>query len=444
MLAHIRAWLRRHGWAAALIIVLALAAIWAVLWPLTDALARHDVTGYAAASRASHLQSAREAVRTQLLTLGAGVFAAGALFYTARNFTLSRQQLEQSRQQFTDQLELSRQQFTDQLAQSRQAAQDSAEAERRTLELTEQGQVTDRYTRAIEQLGSGMLDVRIGGIYALERIARDSARDQPTVIEVLSAFIREHSLEQWPPSEPDGEAPQRRTRPDVQAALTVIGRRDPECDVRKCDLRGAVLVRADVALARLAHADLTGATLTGAALNHADLTHACLADAVLSGARLNRVRLTGATLNHADLTGAVLDGAQLTGAVLTDADLTGADLTGADLTKASLVNANLSRARLKNSNLTRANLSRASLVDARLPGAHFKDSNLSRARLAGADLTGADLTGADLTGALWSADRSGPPGWTLEEGSARLRRAGSPAVRGDTSDVPAPVEQDTT
>jgi hypothetical protein len=33
--------------------------------------------------------------------------------------------------------------------------------------------VTDRYTKAIEQLGSDRLDVRIGGIYALERVARD-------------------------------------------------------------------------------------------------------------------------------------------------------------------------------------------------------------------------------------------------------------------------------
>jgi hypothetical protein len=51
--------------------------------------------------------------------------------------------------------------------------------------------VTDPYTKAIEQLGSGKLDVRIGAIYALERVARDSARDHQTVIEVLTAFIRE-------------------------------------------------------------------------------------------------------------------------------------------------------------------------------------------------------------------------------------------------------------
>lgn len=37
----------------------------------------------------------------------------------------------------------------------------------RAVELTEQGQVTDRYTKAIEQLGSDKLDVRIGSIYAV-------------------------------------------------------------------------------------------------------------------------------------------------------------------------------------------------------------------------------------------------------------------------------------
>ena len=99
----------------------------------------------------------------------------------------------------------------------------------RTHELTEQGQVTDRYTKAIEQLGSDKLDVRIGGIYALERVARDSARDHPTVMEVLTAFIREHSREQWPviATVQHGE---KMTRPDVQAAVTVVGRRDAKHD----------------------------------------------------------------------------------------------------------------------------------------------------------------------------------------------------------------------
>jgi hypothetical protein len=54
--------------------------------------------------------------------------------------------------------------------------------------------VTDRYTKAIEQFGSDKLDVRVGGTYALERIAHDSARDHPTVMEVCSlrSYVSAH------------------------------------------------------------------------------------------------------------------------------------------------------------------------------------------------------------------------------------------------------------
>jgi Pentapeptide repeats (8 copies) len=46
-----------------------------------------------------------------------------------------------------------------------------------TLEV-ERGQITERYTKAIDQLGSDKLDVRLGGIYALESIAHDSGEDR--------------------------------------------------------------------------------------------------------------------------------------------------------------------------------------------------------------------------------------------------------------------------
>jgi hypothetical protein len=75
--------------------------------------------------------------------------------------------------------------------------------------------VTDRYTKAIDQLRSDKLDERIGGIYALDRVARDSFTDHPTAMEVLAAFIGEHLQAQWSPHEPD----EGRTRPDVQATL---------------------------------------------------------------------------------------------------------------------------------------------------------------------------------------------------------------------------------
>ena len=139
---------RRTRWqiGAVAAVILAMAAAWVLFVPVAVWLAHHDVVS----AKPALLLTARDAARQQLLTAAAGLFAVGALGFTALNFTLSR----------------------------------------RTFELTEQGQVTERYTKAVEQLGSDKLDVRIGGIYALERIARDSARDHPTVMQVLTAFIR--------------------------------------------------------------------------------------------------------------------------------------------------------------------------------------------------------------------------------------------------------------
>jgi hypothetical protein len=86
-----------------------------------------------------------------------------------------------------------------------------------------EGQGVDRYAKAIEQLGSEMLDVRVGSIYALERTVQDSTRDHQAVVETLAVCIREHSRDRRRPSEVAGRDQERRPRPDVQAALTVSG-----------------------------------------------------------------------------------------------------------------------------------------------------------------------------------------------------------------------------
>jgi hypothetical protein len=161
-----------------------------------------------------------------------------------------------------------------------------------TLRVTEQGQITERYTKAIEQLGSDKLDVRLGGIYALQRIAIDSERDHPTVIEVLSAFVREHvdpitrlrnsrihtsmaavSGEQ---SETEWEQAVRFVKgeplaTDVRAALTVLGRLPWTLGVDRADLTKAYLADADLSEATLSGFRLKGAHLQSAVLPRADL-----------------------------------------------------------------------------------------------------------------------------------------------------------------------------
>ncbi len=94
----------------------------------------------------------------------------------------------------------------------------------RTLQVNQEGQITERFTRAIEQIGSQQLEVRLGGIYALERIARDSERDHWTIMEVLTAYVRKHAPEE---SSRGGSVPTEvpDPAPDIEAIMTIIRRR---------------------------------------------------------------------------------------------------------------------------------------------------------------------------------------------------------------------------
>lgn len=67
-----------------------------------------------------------------------------------------------------------------------------ATAAEQTVEVAKEGQITERFTRAVEQLGNReSIAIRLGGIYALERIAKDSSTDHWQVMEVLTAYVRE-------------------------------------------------------------------------------------------------------------------------------------------------------------------------------------------------------------------------------------------------------------
>src|SRR5215831_14490687 len=181
----------------------------------------------------------------------------------------------------------------------------------KNLTASKEGQVTERFYRAIEQLGAtelgstdneGLqkvepkpkLELRLGGIYALERIAHDSEKDHWPIMEILTAYVRENA--QWKVGEkPKTDFPADPLRTDIQAILTVICRRktryeksDQTLDLRETDLR---------------RARLRGARLQGARLEHM----------YLRAAHLERAILSNAHLSDTDLDGAHLDGAYLGG-----------------------------------------------------------------------------------------------------------------------------------
>jgi uncharacterized protein YjbI with pentapeptide repeats len=329
--------------------------------------------------------------------------------------------------------------------------------------LNRAGQITERFTRAIDQIGSDKLDIRLGGIYALERIARDSSDDHPQVIEVLNTYVREHAplssnaspardahersanvqveairaLERIAKGAQTGavpasaesttdaatsqaEAPPPTPPTDVQAAMSVLGRRsrgrsEAQLNVARTDLRGLVLRGDPVNLegANLEGANLEGAVLRTANLQGAELAHAWLPGAELDDAQLERavlfgVNLANASLRRAKFKGANLFAATLKGAALNDAHLEelddgrGADFEGAQLLEAHLEKSDLSEACLKNANLygahlEKCNLSEACLEGANLYGAHLEGADLSYAHLERAQLYGAHLEGAHLS-----------------------------------------------
>lgn len=191
-------------------------------------------------------------------------------------------------------------------------------AERQAVNA-EQGQITERFTRAIEQLGEagdGNLAIRLGGIYALERIMRDSDNDFATVQEVLTAFVREETTKRvYVADDPDRVLLRREPRTDIQAALTVLGRnttRNQETTAR-IGLQRAYLMGANLVGAHLERADLWGAKLTGAHLGSANLRDADLSGAHLADAKLGRACLEGALLIGASLEEAYLEGASFRG-----------------------------------------------------------------------------------------------------------------------------------
>jgi uncharacterized protein YjbI with pentapeptide repeats len=185
--------------------------------------------------------------------------------------------------------------------------------------------ISNQVAKGFELLGNkdNQLQQRLGGIYALEGVMNTSEQYHKPVLEALSTFVRDGTKTD------KGDGP---PTTDIQAALTVIGRRTAiETETALPDLKNAHIPRAD-----LRSADLRGAYLYNTDLRHADLRSAYLNRAYVIA------DLRGAYLDGADLRGATLHGD--VGGVDTGADLSGTHLDGADLRGAAVAQAQLDRA----------------------------------------------------------------------------------------------------
>ncbi|MFH9201788.1 pentapeptide repeat-containing protein [Streptomyces anulatus] len=221
--------------------------------------------------------------RTALVAVAVALTAAVGLIYTHRNHQATLHQLEHTR------------------------AKDREQAE-----LTRESQYTDLYVDALKLLateaspdGSGLTE-RLGGIYALERVMRDSEKDQAMVVQILAAFVRQRAPREDPDEEALGSQIYGTLRPadDVQAALSVLGRR-PRRDQNegKIDLSFTDLSRVDLMLGRFDYASFKGARLYAAVLAGTNLSNADLGGADLRGAQLTLADLRGAKLISKNVSG---------------------------------------------------------------------------------------------------------------------------------------------
>lgn len=251
------------------------------------------------------------------------------------------------------------------------------------LRTSAQGQQTERFSRAVEQLAAATPSVRLGGIFTLVQLAEQNSSQRTVVAQILGAYVQERAPRPKTPLPPTGDptTPLTLTMPDVQACLDFLASQPSGGDLaslllenvalrgvtfeegtaqlEKARLRGADLTEARIVAGRLADADLTGATLSKAILLKTDLRGARLAGARLADAKLRDARLDDADLAGANLHGADMDRASLRNAVLAGADLSsaylGGDLAGADLRHANLRAADLQKA----GNLLQADLTGA-------------------------------------------------------------------------------------
>lgn len=238
---------------------------------------------------------------------------------------------------------------------------------KRTPRPTPPSGASPTFTKAVEQLGSADAAVRLGGLYALERVAQNNSAQRQTIVNVLCAYLRMPYIPPPPPSTASAAS-----GPDTGLALLHIqapaGERDPRQEWQ---------VRLTAQRILTAHPTLppgvTPMQLTRTVADRQgfwsdidlDLTGATLIDWDLQGGHVHHAVFEGATF----LGTAWFDETTFSGAAL----FSGATFTG----------------------------------DARFPRAVFTG---------GASFSGATFSGAaQFDGAVVDRDRAGtwPPGWQM-------------------------------
>ena len=322
------------------------------------------------------------------------------------------------------------------------------------------------------------MEVRIGAIYALERIARETPNFHVQIMEILCAYIRENSpaenaeplhMPEMPAD--DVENPRQawkrwqegyeddsgawhdgldqaladlksriRPRTDIQTALEILGRREKHQRKREAgwpdpNKDGAFVFDAEFPAAPV-YPDTYTAEAHKEWVDRFDAFHSEAQNMLrsyeafrgyrldlratnLQGYDLQRLHLNGARFEGAQMQRASLGGAQMMGATLWGARMMGANLRGAQMMGANLWNAQMQGAELRSAQMQRAILVNAQMQHAHLWNAKMQGAFLGQAKMQGAELWDAQMQGTDLA----NAQMQGADLWVAKMHEADLTNA---------------------
>ena len=243
------------------------------------------------------------------------------------------------------------------------AALEQAKAAQEQSALAQADSLTNLFQSATDMLGSEVAAVRIGGIYALQRLAKH--RPEEFHVRVMQLYI---ALLCNPPADSgglppgDGGEPLPGDREDVQTILRLLkDRSDADIELEKRQklrlyLRGAQLARCPLRASKFAHAHFVEVDISHAYAEGTDFSHS--------------------KLEHCDLSHGRFGGCNFFLALVFYSGLSNSNFRGVNFHRANLHFADLSKSDLKYAKLTRAHLS---AVD-------FRESNLEMADLTGATI----------------------------------------------------------
>lgn len=311
----------------------------------------------------------------------------------------------------------------------------------RHAQTAEQSYITDQINTAVQGLGTERtvkrdgeeetapnLEVRIGAIYLLGRIAEDSLRDHISIMEILSAYIRENSpvasskrfpLGRWPMySRPETDLQKSEKFPwkqvrfhghgnfrswsftlhprnDIQAAMRVIGQRNEsqrsiERNAKtygklgfRIDLRGCNLQGIDGSELDFSRVLFNGSNLEGARFNSAIFNEAIFHDCELSATNFAKCEMRNCEFERL---------------VVEAVNFGGADLRDTVFVGCKMVDANFNRATLASTTIHRKTEFENCFMGANLRDCRFENGSVRDSTLVGAGVRYLD------SGFEWSSE----------------------------------------